>query len=97
MSEISIKLNVGNRTYPLTVQAHEEETIRNAAKLVNDQIKHLQDNYAVKDMQDLLAMAALQVASKAAHTPVAPQPVETSSPVDLSELDHLLDAALKKA
>lgn len=96
MSEISIKLNIGNRTYPLTIQAHEEETIRQAAKLVNDQVKHLQENYAVKDMQDLLAMAALQVASKAAHIP-APQAENVSPPADLAELDHLLNTALNKA
>lgn len=95
MSEISIKLNIGNRTYPLTIQAHEEETIRQAAKLVNDQVKHLQENYAVKDMQDLLAMAALQVASKAAQ-PQAASAEKVSNPVDLAELSHLLDQALNK-
>lgn len=97
MSEISIKLNIGNRTYPLTIQAHEEETIRQAAKLVNDQVKHLQENYAVKDMQDLLAMAALQVASRgAAQQPQAPvTPVQP--PVDLAELDELLSTALNKS
>jgi cell division protein ZapA (FtsZ GTPase activity inhibitor) len=95
MSEISIKINIGNRTYPLTVQAHEEETIREAAKLVNDHIKTLQENYAVKDMQDLLAMSAIQVASKFV---VAKTQAEgsKSTPVDLTELNHLLDSALKK-
>lgn len=97
MSEISIKLNIGNRTYPLTIQAHEEETIRQAAKLVNDHVKHLQENYAVKDMQDLLAMAALQVASKAATQPQANTAEKVSTPVDLAELDHLLNDALNKA
>ena len=97
MSEISIKLNIGNRTYPLTIQAHEEETIRQAAKLVNDQVKHLQENYAVKDMQDLLAMAALQVASKAAQVPAPKAENVSSPPVDLTELDHLLSQALNKA
>lgn len=90
MSETSIKLNIGNRTYPLTVNAHEEETIRTAAKLVNEQIKHLQENYAVKDMQDLLAMAALQVASKMASVKS-----ENSGSVDLTELNQLLESALK--
>lgn len=94
MSEISIKVNIGNRTYPLTVQANEEETIREAAKLVNDHIKNLQENYAVKDMQDLLAMSAIQVASKfVSNNKVS---ADNSSSIDLTELDHLLDSALKK-
>lgn len=95
MSEISIKVNIGNRTYPLTVQAHEEETIREAAKLVNDHIKNLQENYAVKDMQDLLAMSAIQVASKFVSANKGAANATTSS-IDLTELDHLLDSALKK-
>ena len=35
-----------------------------AAEDINKAIKLLQDNYAVKDMQDLLAMTALHLASK---------------------------------
>ena len=60
MSELSIKVNIAGRTYPLTIARDEEEKIRKAASQINENIKHLQDNYAVKDMQDLLAMTALQ-------------------------------------
>ena len=95
MSEISIKVNIGTRSYPLTVQANEEETIREAAKLVNDHIKNLQENYAVKDMQDLLAMSAIQVASKFVSANKGTASSSNSS-IDLTELDHLLDSALKK-
>lgn len=95
MGEISIKINIGNRTYPLTVQAQEEETIREAAKLVNEHIKNLQENYAVKDMQDLLAMSALQIASKSAKAGVQPSPQPQN--VDYTVLLNILDSALKKA
>lgn len=64
MSEVSIKVNIGSRTYPLSIKQQEEEIVRNAAKNVNESIKVLQDNYAVKDMQDLLAMTALQVSTQ---------------------------------
>ncbi|MFZ5551591.1 MAG: cell division protein ZapA [Bacteroidota bacterium] len=64
MSEVSIKVNIGSRTYPLSVKPAEEEVVRTAAKNVNESIKVLQDNYAVKDMQDLLAMTALQVSTQ---------------------------------
>ena len=37
-----------------------------AAEDINRSIKMLQDNYAVKDMQDLLAMTALQLATSPA-------------------------------
>lgn len=64
MSEISIKVTIGTRTYPLSVKPEEEDLIRQAAKNINDSIKSLQENYAVKDVQDLLAMTALQLATQ---------------------------------
>ena len=64
MSELSIKVTIAGRTYPLTIERDEEEKIRKAAVQINENIKHLQDNYAVKDMQDLLAMTALQFSTQ---------------------------------
>lgn len=64
MEQISIKVIVAGRTYPLTVNKNEEEIIKNAAEEINKSIKVLQDSYAVKDMQDLLAMTALQYGAK---------------------------------
>ncbi len=54
MGEISIKINIADRVYPLKVNMEEEEIIRRAAKLINDRIKEYQENYAVRDKQDLL-------------------------------------------
>ena len=64
MSQLSIKVNIAGRTYPLTIERSEEEMIRKAADNVNESIKDLKENYAVKDMQDLLAMTALQLSTK---------------------------------
>lgn len=64
MSKLSIRVVVAGRTYPLTVSESEQEKVMKAAEDINKAIKLLQDNYAVKDMQDLLAMTALQLASK---------------------------------
>ncbi|WP_293931665.1 cell division protein ZapA [Sphingobacterium sp. UBA6645] len=63
MGEISIKINIADRVYPLRVETEEEEVIRYAAKLINEKIKELQDNYAVRDKQDLLSMCVLQYAT----------------------------------
>ena len=64
MSDLSINVNIGGRTYPLTISRDEEEQIRKAVSEINNNIKDLQNNYAVKDMQDLLAMTVLQYASE---------------------------------
>lgn len=63
MGEISIKINIADRVYPLKVNMEEEEVVRRAAKLINDRIKELQDNYAVRDKQDLLSMCVLHYAT----------------------------------
>jgi cell division protein ZapA len=64
MGKLSIKVVLAGRTYPLTINEGEEEKVRAAVESINRNIKMLQDNYAVKDMQDLLAMTALQLATK---------------------------------
>ena len=64
MGELSIKITIASRTYPLTVKTEEEESIRKAAKMIEANMKDLSDNYAVRDSQDLLAMSALQYASE---------------------------------
>ena len=63
MSDLSIKINIANRVYPLTIKREEEERIRRTAKMINDRIKQYENDYAVKDKQDLLAMCALEFGS----------------------------------
>lgn len=66
MSEmLKIKVAVANRMYPLTIARKDEESVRKAAKNIEDLLKNLESNYAVRDKQDLVAMAALQFAIKA--------------------------------
>ena len=64
MAKLSVKVVVAGRSYPLSVEEAEKDKVMQAAADINKAIKMLQDNYAVKDMQDLLAMTALQLAAK---------------------------------
>lgn len=64
MSKVSLKVVVAGRTYPLTVAESEVQRVQAAADDINRAIKQLQDNFAVRDMQDLLAMTALQLSTK---------------------------------
>jgi cell division protein ZapA (FtsZ GTPase activity inhibitor) len=68
MEKISLKVIIAGRTYPLTINREEESAITAAAEKINTNIKKLQGNYAVKDMQDLLAMTALQLALQKPET-----------------------------
>ncbi len=50
--------------YPLTIKPEEEEKIRAAAKTIDGILKKYEEGFAVRDKQDLLAMCALQLASR---------------------------------
>ena len=57
-----IKITIGDRVYPLSVTEGQEEFLRNSAKQIDQMMKHYEQNYAVKDKQDVLAMCALLLA-----------------------------------
>lgn len=62
--KLSIKVNVADRYYPLKIDRLEEEKIRKAAKLINEKVLQYKKRYLDKDVQDFLAMAALQYVTK---------------------------------
>jgi cell division protein ZapA len=90
MSKLSLKITLAGRTYPLTVNEGEDEKILKAADDINRAIKLLQENYAVKDMQDLLAMTALQLATKSITPSVQTNQQDQLEDVELS-LEMLLE------
>lgn len=87
MGKISLKVVVAGRTYPLTVQETEVDKVQRAADDINKAIKQLQENFAVRDMQDLLAMTALQLSTRGGKSAA---PAAGGSSADLSEATDLL-------
>ena len=61
---LSIKVNVADRYYPLKVEREDEERIRKAARMINEKVQQYKLRYTDKDVQDFLAMAALQYVIK---------------------------------
>ncbi|UWY28442.1 cell division protein ZapA [Flavobacterium sp. TR2] len=62
--KLRIKISIADRVYPLTVEPAQEEGLRSASKKIDAMIKQFEENYAVRDKQDVLAMCALQFASQ---------------------------------
>ncbi len=94
MGELSIKIKIANRVYPLTVDSSEEEGIRNAAEKINQSIDDFERLYAVKDKQDLLAMAALKVATRNFDLEKKGIVDSTGIEDDLMAVEQLLDQNL---
>ena len=61
--EISIKVNICDRFYPLRIKTSEEGGVRQAAKTINERAKFYIDNFSVQDKQEALSMVALEFVS----------------------------------
>lgn len=88
---ISIKVNLGDRYYPLTIKAGEEGNVRKAAKWINDKSKFYQEQFAVRDKQDLLAMTALEFASELLTRNAADESENRQIQNRLNALIHLIE------
>jgi cell division protein ZapA len=88
MEERSIRIELAGRAYPLTIHPDEEENIRTAAQEINESITRLKAGYPLTDKQDLLAMAALEVTTRALN---ASRPRTNATDKEmLDELERLL-------
>ncbi|MGB3850007.1 MAG: cell division protein ZapA [Tunicatimonas sp.] len=58
MGELSIKIKIAEREYPMRVAAEQEERLRLASQLINEQVRRYREQYGTTDKQDLLAMVA---------------------------------------
>lgn len=93
--KFSIRVNVADRFYPLKIERDDEEKIRKAAKLINEKVLQYKQRYTDKDLQDFLAMAALQFVIKMLESE---NRFEVSPLVDeISELNDWLGDYLEKS
>jgi len=88
--KLKIKLSIADRVYPLTISANQEEGLRKAAKNIDDLIKQFEKNYAVRDKQDVLAMCALQFASKIEQKGIDKEQNQTELEERLKVLDTIV-------
>lgn len=88
--KLKIKLSIADRVYPLTIDPKQEEGLRKAAKNIDQLAKKFEQNYAVRDKQDVLAMCALQFASKIEQSGINESENIKSATERLKALDRLI-------
>ena len=94
--KLKIKLSIADRVYPLTVDTSQEEGLRSASKKIDAMIKQFEENYAVRDKQDVLAMCALQFASQVEQKQVN-NAIDGSETIEkLKKINDLLFEYLEK-
>ena len=96
MAKLKINLVIAGRTYPLSVNdTKEEEGMRKAAAKINQLISRYEENYAVSDKQDVLAMCALQFASKLEISDIHKEATDTEALNKINELTKLVSDHLE--
>lgn len=94
--KLKIKISIADRVYPLTIEEGQEEALRSASKKIDTMIKQFEENYAVRDKQDVLAMCALQFASQTEQKQLDKSQDYDSSFTRLMNLDKKLSEILSK-
>lgn len=92
--QLKIKLSIANRVYPLTIGPGQEEGLRKAAKKIEAMISQFEQNYSVRDKQDVLAMCALQFASQVEQKSIDKDNVSEDVTNRLTALNDLLHSHL---
>ena len=96
VEKLKINVVIAGRTYPLSVNnTNEEEGMLKAANSINKLISLYEQNYAVSDKQDVLAMCALQFASKLEIIAIDKDSTSIEAIEKLNELTKLVNTHLK--
>ena len=91
---LKIKVTIADRVYPMSILASQEASLRSSATKINATIKKLEENYAVRDKQDVLAMCALQYAAKLEQNDNNTSLSKESSDEKVLELINIIDVHL---
>ena len=91
---LKIKISIADRIYPLTINPSQEEGLRLASKKIEEMIKRFEENYAVRDKQDVLAMCALQFAAQVEQKGIDTNSDTQQTESRLADLNKLLKEQL---
>ncbi|RPD47060.1 cell division protein ZapA [Hymenobacter sediminis] len=94
MSELSIKIRVADRDYPMRVSPQDEERLRLAGRLLNERLKEFRERYGIQDKQDLLAMIALSTMADQLKVSKEKDGTDAALTERLARLDELLSGVV---
>ena len=94
--KLKIKISIADRVYPLNVDPSQEEGLRSASKKIDAMIRQFEENYAVRDKQDVLAMCALQFAAQSEQKQIDKSADLEDAFERLRKMDDKLNGLLSK-
>lgn len=94
MEELSIRIRIADREYPMKVSMEDEGRIRRAGKLIGEKIKGYHDQFGIEDKQDLLAMVAFDCLVEQMQSKAVNNDVDESVVNKVTYLNHLVSQVL---
>ena len=94
MQDLSIEVQIAGRSYPLRLKEQEADKARNAAELINQTLRTMEQRFGVRDMQDLFAMASLQLVTQLLDIDQQSEHFHTEMNERIAALDQLLESSM---
>ncbi len=94
MGNLSIKIKIADREYPIKAPASEEAKLRNAGKAINDKLRLYRAQFGIDDKQDLLAMVAIDCMVEKLQAEDDKAGVDLALTDKINHLDNLLSSML---
>lgn len=94
MEQLSIRIKIADREYPMKVKANEEERVRKAGKTINEKLKFYREQFGIDDKQDLLAMVAFDCLIEKMESEQQIESVDDGVMEKISSLNNIISQAL---
>ena len=93
MGDLSIKIKIAEREYPMRVDESEEERLRLAGRLINDRLRVFKEEFRIEDKQDLLAMVVFECMAEKLKLEQETKDADSEIEKRLNSLQKLVDSA----
>ncbi len=94
MENLSIKIKIGDREYPMKVKPEEEQRVRNASKRINEKLRVYREQFGIDDKEDLLAMVAFDCLVSLMKNEEQSTAIDSNTETRLNQLQDLISDAL---
>lgn len=94
MEDLSIKIKIADREYPMKVKREDEERVRMAGRLINEKIKSYGEQFGINDKQDLLAMVAFDCLIEKITSDETNHVIDKAVFEKVSQLNHLVSQSI---
>ena len=94
MEDLSTKIKIADREYPMKVKLTDEERVRMAGKLINEKIKSYREQFGIDDKQDLLAMVAFDCLIDKMAADETYQVIDQTVFEKVNQLNHIVSQSI---